>query len=123
MKKIFIHGHILVLVFLVFSVIPTSAKDQDKIFKSLQISYSIFAYTDYTLTQVRLHQGKIKEGNPIAKLYIKKPVLCFAVTTASNLTIKWLSSEIYKKNKKVGYIAMIGLNLIKIYIIYHNIRL
>lgn len=90
-------------------------------FRALQFNYFAYNYTDAVVSYVAITQGKAIEANPIARCYIKHPVVFIPIVTISNVVTYDLSNYLYKKSKVVAYIVMIGLNVIKGYIVYRAI--
>ena len=59
---------------------------------------------------------------PVKKLYIKSLPLTFIVHIALNVITVSIANSIYKKNKTLGMVFIIGLNVLKGYFIYRTIR-
>ncbi len=113
MKKIFI---IILLLFLASGLFAG-----DKTFNAFQLSYVTFDYVDISMTLYGIKRG-YAEANPLAQQYIKSPSLTVAIHTVLNITIIKISDYIYKRNKKLGWVVIIGLNVIKGYVVYRNIK-
>lgn len=111
---------IIITLALIFVFVSTLSAG-DKTFKSFQLSYVTMDYIDVTATLYGISKG-YKEANPIARLYIKSPPLTIAVHAALNFAIIKLSNIVYKRNKSLGLSIIIGLNLVKAYVIYRNIK-
>ena len=94
----------------------------ENLFKGFQLSYLSLDYLDVTSTIYGIELG-LTEINPLAKWYIKNPPLTFAVHLALNIAIIKLTDVLFKENKKLGWVIIIGLNLIKGYVVYRNIRI
>lgn len=93
----------------------------DKMFNAFQLSYVTLDYVDVSMTLYGIQHG-YSEANPLARQYIKNPSLTVAIHTVLNITIIKLSDYIYKRNKKLGWMVIVGLNVIKGYIVYRNIK-
>ena len=113
MKKL--AGIILIL------VLASTLFSADKTFETFQVSYVILDQADFSLTLYGLHRGH-EEANPLARWYTKSPALTVAVHATLNIAVIKLSGFLYKKDKKLGWAVVIGLNLIKGYVVYRNIR-
>lgn len=110
----------LVIVALVLFLTP-GLYGADKKFHAFQLSYMALDYIDVSMTLYGVKQG-YSEANPLAQWYIKSPPLTIAVHTVLNIVIVELSGFIYKRNKKLGWAVIIGLNLAKAYIVYRNFK-
>lgn len=94
----------------------------DDLFKTFQLSYVFLDYIDVSSTLYGIELGLI-EINPLAKWYIKNPPLTFAVHLVLDITIIKLTDVLFKGNKRLSWVVIIGLNLIKAYIVYRNIKI
>lgn len=98
---------------------PTGLIANDTIFKGLQINYVGMDYADIGITTYALWNGAI-EANPLAKWYINNPPLAIGLHTLANAIVVKYTTELYKKNKALAWIIIIGLNMAKAYILYQN---
>jgi len=103
-------------------LLPTGLIADNTIFKSLQISYVGMDYADVGITTCALWRGAT-EANPLTKWYANNPPLMIGLHTLGNAFIVKLTSGLYKKNKTLAWVMIIGLNMVKAYVIYHNLRL
>ena len=94
---------------------------EDYTFKALQISQVGLSWADLAITKIGLKRGAI-EVNPFVRWYIEKPTLTIAVNLSANLLITWGTSKLYKKNKTLGVLAIITVNLVRGYVLYLNIK-
>ena len=94
--------------------------DED-LFAGFQLSYVALDYVDVSLTLYGIELG-LTEMNPLAKWYIKNPPLTFAVHVVLDLAIIKGTDYLFRKNKKLAWVVIIGLNLVKAYIVYRNLR-
>ena len=94
----------------------------DDLFKTFQLSYVALDYVDVSLTLYGIELG-LTEMNPLAKWYIKNPPLTIAVHFVLDIAIIKLTNVLFKENKRLSWVVIIGLNLIKGYIIYRNIKI
>jgi len=106
---------------LLLVLLPTGLFANNTIFKSLQISYVGMDYADVGITTYALWKGA-KEANPLTKWYVNNPPLAIGLHTLGNaLIVKW-TGGLYKKNRMLAWIMIIGLNVVKAYVLYHNLR-
>lgn len=94
----------------------------DKVYEALQINHSMMAWTDFAITTTLLNKYKGREMNPIARLYIDKKMLAVTIILADNVLVHYLSTKLFKKNKTLAYITLIGLSFVRAYIFYRNLR-
>ena len=94
--------------------------DED-LFAGFQLSYVALDCLDVCSTLYGLDVGLI-EANPLAKWYIKNPTLTFAVHVVLDLAIIKGTDYLFRKDKKLAWAVIIGLNLIKTYIVYRNFK-
>ena len=94
----------------------------DDLFKTFQLSYISLDYLDVTSTLYGVKHGLI-EMNPLAKWYIKNPPLTIVVHIVLNTAIIKLTDFLFEENKRLSWIVIISLNLIKTYIVYRNIKI
>ena len=113
-----------IAVFILFLLILFSLNlfADDDLFKTFQLSYVFLDYIDVSSTLYGIELGLI-EMNPLAKWYIKNPPLTFAVHLVLDITIIKLTDVLFKENKRLSWVVIIGLNLIKAYIVYRNIEI
>ena len=109
------------LIIMVVLLLVSPLYAEDSIFKSLQMSQVGLSLADVEITRVGLKRGAV-EVNPFVKWYIESPTLTVAVNISASLLITWGTSKLYKKNKTLGIISIIAVNLVRGYVIYHNIR-
>ena len=109
-----------ILILLILSSLNLFADDD--LFKTFQLSYVILDYLDICSTLYGIEIGLI-EANPLAKLYIKKPFLTFAVHVVLDLAIMKITDRLFNRSKKLAWAFIIGLNLVKGYILYRNIKI
>ena len=115
MKTIIINAAILLL------LCPLLYADNDVIYDSLMTSYIAMNWVDLTLTYAILENGGY-EMNPLAKRYVEEPALAVSGIILDNIAVNWGCKQIYKANKAAGIITLIAINLIKGYVIYHNLK-
>ena len=113
MRKLFF------IVLMLLLVSPLHA--EDFVFKSLQVSQLGLSFADLVITNVGLKYGAV-EGNPLAKWYIEKPILAVSINLSANLLLTWCTSELYKKDKSFGIVMVVVINVIRVYVVYHNLR-
>jgi len=94
----------------------------DELFKTFQLSYVVLDCVDICSTLYGVEIGLI-EINPLAKLYIKNPVLTFAVHVVLDFAFIKLTDTLFKRNKKLAWAVIITMNLIKGYIVYRNLKI
>ena len=116
MKKAFIF-----LTFLTILCLPLHANENNVIFDTLMTNYIAMTWVDFTLTYTLLNEGG-HEKNPLSSWYIEKPALAIAFLTIDNVIVNWGCRKLYKANKTVGILTIIVVNLVKGYVLYHNIR-
>ena len=109
------------LIFILLLFLASGLFAGDKTFNAFQLSYVTLDYVDISMTLYGIKRG-YSEANPLAQWYIKSPPLTVAIHTVLNIVIVKLSDYIYKRNKKLGWMVVIGLNVIKGYVVYRNIK-
>jgi len=110
------------LVFVLLILFSLNLFADEDLFKTFQLSYVALDCVDISMSLYGVKIGHV-EANPLASWYIKKPVLAFVVHGILDFAIIKLSDMLYKENKKLGWFVIIGLNLIKGYVVYRNIRI
>ena len=110
-----------ITIFVLMLMLVTSISASDNTFKKFQLSYVVLDFVDVSQTLYGLSK-RYKEANPLARWYIKSPPLTLAIHVALDFAIIKLSNTLYKRNEKLGVIVIIGLNLIKGYIVYQNLK-
>lgn len=121
MRKILVGATMLLLASYSFGLDKPSTGDN--LFKALCVSFEIGVYADYTSTQIGLHRGVAEEANPFARWFIYEPKVAFLVCTVVNKSVAEISRRIYKKNKTLGFIFVVAINLAIWYVVYDGIRL
>jgi len=109
------------LIFILLLFLASGLFAEDKTFNAFQLSYVTLDYVDVSITLYGIKHG-YSEANPLAQWYIKNPPLTIAIHTVLNITIIKLSDYIYKRDKKLGWIVIVGLTVIKGYVVYRNIK-
>lgn len=79
-------------------------------------------WTDFTITSIAAHRYNIKELNPIARLYIDKPLVSIPLNIGLTTMAYVASSILYNKNKTLAYIIIIAVNIARGYALYNNLR-
>jgi len=95
--------------------------DTPKRYKTLQFSLIALDYVDICSTYHKISYD-LREVSPLVRWYIKSPTMTVYVHVALNFAVIKISNMLYKKNKTVGWIALITLTVAKSYIIYRNIK-
>lgn len=110
------------LIILLILLLPMSLfADTPKSYKTLQFSLVALDYVDICSTYYKTSPD-LREVSPLVRWYIKSPTMTVYIHALLNFGIIKLSNSLYKKNKKLGWITLITLNVIKSYIIYRNIK-
>ena len=115
-KKIFL------FMFILLTLFSFNLFANDDLFKTFQLNYIALDYLDVCSTLYGIEIG-LTEMNPLAKWYIKNPLLTIAVHVILNTAIIKLTDVLFGGNKKLAWAVIIGLNLIKGYIVYRNFKI
>jgi len=91
-------------------------------FKALQGLLTSGNMADFYLTQMGLEKG-LREGNPIANLFVGNPYLALPITGGLSQLQTALTSKLYKQSKPLGWGSLILMNLLKGLILGNNINL
>ena len=110
---------ILLLMVLMLPTLPTQTDVEWRIAKG---TYFTLHSMDMGLTYAGIHQG-YTEGNPIAKWYVERPGLDFAVGTGLMIATGHLLDLARKKNKTLGWVLWGVLTVAKAYIVWHNMKI
>ena len=94
----------------------------DDLFKIFQLNYVFLDSLDVVSTLYGVQHGEI-EINPLAKWHIKNPSLTYAIHYVLDIGIIKFTDIIFKGNKRFGWVIIIGLNLIKGYVVYRNFKI
>ena len=108
-------------VLVLVAICPLLYADNDVIYDSLMTGYIAMNWADLTLTYAILENGGY-EINPLARWYLDEPLLAVTMLTLDNIVVNWGCKQIYKANRTAGIITLIAVNLIKGYVIYHNLK-
>lgn len=115
-KKIVLFIHILLILFSI------NLFADDDLFKTFQLNYVVLDSLDVVSTLYGVKHG-LYEKNPLAKWHIKNPSLTFVLHYVLNLATIKITDIVFKGNERLGWIVIIGLNLIKGYIVYRNFKI
>ncbi|MFC2166748.1 DUF5658 family protein [Acidobacteriota bacterium] len=78
---------------------------------------------DYLSTKEAIKHDGLVEGNPLAALYVKRPVVFTAVKIGWTIGNYFLMKKLYKKNKKLAWVVGTISNLVLSYVVANNISL
>ncbi len=113
---------LLLICFLLFVSI-INAEDEvnkkDSWFAALQFTLIVSNHVDFALTKYALDNNLASEANP---LYLDSPGLSIAILEIGNLGILFLSDKLFEKHETAAWITMTALTLIKLFFIYHNVK-
>jgi hypothetical protein len=105
--------------------IPLAAKDTTTpppLFKGLQIQFTAVSWTDFAITSWAMRTGHFTETNPIARLYIREPVLSIAIFATADIVVHWGLTSLWQKNRTMAWILLIVMDSARLYVMYHNLR-
>ena len=109
----------IIILFILFSI---NLFADDDLFKAFQLSYIFLDSIDISSTLYGVKLG-LTETNPFGKLYIKDPLLTYAIHFVLDIAIIKFTDIIYKGNKRFSWVIIVGLNLIKSYVVYRNFKI
>ncbi len=112
---------VVVIVLILLLTINLCADDWK--FKTLQYSYVVLDYADLFTTWKTLEIPNLREANPFAGWYFKRPLIGAVITFGANLAIYQLGKLLYKKSKTLAYIVVSTLVVFKTYAVIHNYRI
>jgi len=111
---------ILLLMVLMLPTLPTQTDVEG--WRIAKGTYFTLHSMDMGLTYAGIHQG-YTEGNPIAKWYVERPGLDFAVGTGLMIATGHLLDLARKENKTLGWVLWGVLTVAKAYIVWHNMKI
>jgi len=115
MNKIFIS-----LAIILFLSSPLFSKTQNIIFSLAQQGACYTIDLDTFLTYDAIWNYDCQEKNPIVRQYIDNIYLTLAINEVVKYVITWGTSEIYKHNKILGWVAIISVYAIQTFAFYHH---
>jgi len=93
-------------------------------FRAMQVNFTAMSWGDYLMTSWALRSGGYAEANPLAKWYVDKPQLAIPILAGIDLLVNWQTDALYRDgHKTAAWILVIGLNVVRGYILYHNLKL
>ena len=111
-----------VVIFVLLFFLTTGLFAGDKTFKAFQLSCVVLDYIDVSVSLYGIERG-YEEVNPINRLYTKSKPLTFTIHTVLNIGTIMATNFIYKGDKRLAWVVVVGLNLIRVYVIYRNIKI
>ncbi len=112
-----------IIVIILILLFASTLYADDWKFKTLQYSYIMLDYADLFTTWKALENPSLRETNPFARWYFKRPLIGAAITFGANLAIYQLGKLLYKSNKTLAYITVGILVTVKTYVVIHNYKL
>lgn len=92
-------------------------------FRALQVNFTAMSWGDYLMTSWALRTGGYGEANPLAKWYVEKPQLAIPILAGIDLFVNWQTDALYRDgHKTAAWLLVIGLNVARGYILYHNLK-
>ena len=112
-----------VCVLLLLGVSVSASADSDTLYEICNFNLSALTFGDYMVSMTAVSKyGSQVEMNPFMRYMFDRPVLGIITATGLNATQHYLMRKLWKEDKLMAWIFMVGLSIIKGYIIYHNIR-
>jgi len=96
---------------------------RDPFFMGLKLQGMVMAWADLTLSYMAVGQGIADEGNPLARFYFKYPAVTVAAQVLQDILFNFVSNELYKRSKLLGYVSAILYTGYRAYILYGNFKL
>ena len=84
--------------------------------------FSALTVADIAITNDALARPGFREGNPFAAGYIQKPALLLPVFVIGQGAASFSLAELWKSNRTVAWILILGLTAFKGYVIIHNLK-
>lgn len=96
----------------------------DSLFFSLKVNYSAMTLADFSMTTVALNRYRMYmgEANPIARAYVEKPEIAVPFLLIHDISVHVFGDWLYKKNKTLAYVFIGVLTLVRVYVMYENVR-
>ncbi|MFB0519350.1 MAG: hypothetical protein ACETWC_08730 [Acidobacteriota bacterium] len=119
-------GALMVSVALGQDQIKNKEVEKDLLFTGLTLSLAgLNAYETYqTINAYEIANNRpdftFRELNPVMRSLIDNKPLLIGIKVAENIGTTYLLKELRKNNKALAYIAVIGLNIVRGYFVYHN---
>lgn len=101
---------------------PGEKENPPTAFRVIQYQFLAMGWVDYSITSYALATGNFKETNPIAKLYASQPALSITINLAGEGFLFWGTTQMWKSNKTLGWIMLIGFTAARAYVLYRNIK-
>lgn len=100
----------------------SSHKNNDWVYKSLEMSYISLNVLDLMLTFQSLDRGA-NEANPLVRPYIHNKPLAIVIKGGVTTGILWTFSKIKKDHRKAAFIGLTVLNLFYGAVVGNNLRI
>ena len=111
-----------VTIFILLSFLSTGLFAGEKTFGAFQLSCVALDYVDISVSLYGIEQG-YDEVSSVSRLYTRSEALTLTIHTVLNIGTVMATNFIYKRDKRLAWVVVVGLNLIRAYVIYRNIRI